>query len=69
MNTVITTHQRESKKVTGTFVKNYFCQLKRWHHNYRSRRHLNELPPHLLDDLGLSPDQVAPEVSKPFWRN
>ncbi|WP_432349821.1 DUF1127 domain-containing protein (plasmid) [Shinella yambaruensis] len=24
--------------------------------------------PHLIDDIGLTPDEVAAEIAKPFWR-
>lgn len=34
----------------------------------RSRRELLELPDHLLDDIGLTLDDVGREGSKPFWR-
>ncbi|EEX38804.1 hypothetical protein VFA_000103 [Vibrio furnissii CIP 102972] len=39
-----------------------------WRHNYRTRRQLRELPPHLLKDLGLEQDQVQAEANKYFWR-
>jgi uncharacterized protein YjiS (DUF1127 family) len=34
----------------------------------RDRRHLAQLDVHLLRDIGLSPDEVQSEASKPFWR-
>lgn len=43
-------------------------RLRQWRHNYRTRRHLSELPSHLLKDIGLERDQVAKEANKPFWR-
>lgn len=33
----------------------------------RTRRHLAQLEPHLLRDVGLTPDNVASECAKPFW--
>ena len=37
--------------------------------NRRRERHmLANLDPHLLRDIGLTPDQVRAEASKPFWR-
>ncbi|MEF1341774.1 DUF1127 domain-containing protein, partial [Vibrio rotiferianus] len=36
--------------------------------NHRTRRHLAELPEHLLDDIGYSEREVRKEINKPFWR-
>jgi uncharacterized protein YjiS (DUF1127 family) len=34
---------------------------------WRQRRQLQQLEPRLLKDLGLSPDEVFREASRPFW--
>ena len=34
----------------------------------RDRRILARLDQHMLRDIGLSPDQVRSESTKPFWR-
>lgn len=34
----------------------------------RTRTHLRHLPPHLLRDVGISPDDARLEAGKPFWR-
>jgi uncharacterized protein YjiS (DUF1127 family) len=34
----------------------------------RDRRLLARLDPHLLRDIGLSPEDAQAEASKPFWR-
>lgn len=39
-----------------------------WRVNARSRRELAGLDEHLLHDIGLSPNQAAFEIDKPFWR-
>ena len=39
-----------------------------WEHRLATRQHLSELPRYLLDDAGLSRDDVLEETSKPFWR-
>ncbi len=39
-----------------------------WKRNYRTRRHLSELPEHLWDDIGLEKQEVLRESRKPFWR-
>lgn len=39
-----------------------------WLERARQRRHLAELSPHMLKDIGLSRADVETEVAKPFWR-
>lgn len=39
-----------------------------WLRNLATRRALAELPPHLLDDVGLSPAAARREAARPFWR-
>ncbi|WP_366556101.1 DUF1127 domain-containing protein [Aquibaculum sediminis] len=39
-----------------------------WTRRSQDRLHLKELDDHLLQDLGLSREQVEREISKPFWR-
>jgi uncharacterized protein YjiS (DUF1127 family) len=41
----------------------------RAHHHFRSElRRLAALGPHMIADIGLTPDQVSDEVARPFWR-
>lgn len=45
--------------------------LARWRRRVQHRAvlaRLVETSPHLVDDLGLDPSDVAEEVRKPFWR-
>lgn len=39
----------------------------KWDANYRSRRQLGRLEPHMLDDIGRSKTQAIREAQKPFW--
>ena len=39
-----------------------------WCSRVRQRRHLSELSPELLRDVGLSADAAQAEAMKPFWR-
>ncbi len=43
-------------------------KLKICYRNYRTRRHLSELPEHLWSDIGLEEHEVRNEIRKPFWR-
>jgi uncharacterized protein YjiS (DUF1127 family) len=44
--------------------------MRLWLERARSRRQLRLLltDPHVLNDLGLTPDEVDLETIKPFWR-
>lgn len=33
----------------------------------RARRDLERLDPHLLDDIGISPDRARAEAARPIW--
>jgi hypothetical protein len=39
-----------------------------WLARWRERRMLAELEPRLLQDIGLTPDDVLTEAARPFWR-
>lgn len=49
-------------------VNTFLSQLMQWRQNYRTRRQLRDLPPHLWKDLGLEREQIEAEVNKSFWR-
>ncbi len=66
----VLTNNRECTKVKWQLsLKHVFCQLRQWRQNYRTRKQLADLPPHLVKDIGLEPDQVNAELRKPFWRD
>ena len=39
-----------------------------WDTRRRTRKHLGNLPGHLLKDVGLDPLTANREVAKPFWQ-
>lgn len=39
-----------------------------WEQRRATRRAMARLDRHLMRDIGLTPDVVADEVEKPFWR-
>lgn len=39
-----------------------------WQKRSEDRAHLQEMPSHLLKDMGITHEDVKQEVSKPFWR-
>jgi uncharacterized protein YjiS (DUF1127 family) len=50
-----------------TFSQLIISKLINWHRNYKTRRHLRDLPEHLWDDIGLEKKEVICEIRKPFW--
>ena len=45
-----------------------FNTLLAWQARANERHQLSELEPHLLQDLGLTREDVYREIAKPFWR-
>ena len=39
-----------------------------WLQRRRTRIQLRDLPPHVLHDIGITPDDARLEIEKPFWR-
>ena len=39
-----------------------------WNARYRMRRHISDLPDHMLRDIGITRDMLDTEAQKPFWR-
>lgn len=42
--------------------------LSLWYRNWTTRQAFQRVDLEVLDDLGLSEDQRAAEIAKPFWR-
>jgi len=40
----------------------------KWDMRRKTRRHLKNLTPHLLNDIGLDASTAHAELSKPFWQ-
>lgn len=43
-------------------------QIALWQERLQSRRMLQQLDAHLLQDIGMTEDLLAVETSKPWWR-
>jgi uncharacterized protein YjiS (DUF1127 family) len=44
-------------------------RLAQWEIRRHTRTALTRLEPHLLRDIGLTEQQAAAEISKPFWQD
>lgn len=40
-----------------------------WELRHRTRKHLKNLPQHMLSDIGLDAMRAEQEAAKPFWQN
>ncbi|WP_038878990.1 DUF1127 domain-containing protein [Vibrio jasicida] len=69
MNNTAQTCGRWASKPRQRLVQYIFSKLVVWRKNYRTRRHLSDLPEHLLDDIGYNESEVQTEIQKPFWRD
>ncbi|WP_259782715.1 DUF1127 domain-containing protein [Aestuariispira ectoiniformans] len=49
-------------------LRTFWDVLGKWYARGMERRYLAEMECYLLDDAGISCDEVRKEVSKPFWR-
>ena len=49
------------------FFRRFAASVLRALHLRQTRQHLARLEPHLLRDIGLTPDQALHEASRPLW--
>lgn len=68
MENMIPTCERTLSADHQTRLRLIYSKLASWRRNYKTRRHLRELPEHLWDDIGLDEKEINSEVRKPFWR-
>ncbi len=52
----------------GSVIGGLINTLNTWQDRARERRHLSELEPHILKDIGMDASTLHREVGKPFWR-
>lgn len=52
--------------VSGAFA-NLWTNIGQWRERARQRRHLAEMSPEMLKDIGLSAAAARAEAGKPFW--
>ncbi len=50
------------------WISNTWRLLLVWQRRYMERRALPALEAHRLDDIGLTREDLAREIAKPFWR-
>ncbi|WP_102522173.1 DUF1127 domain-containing protein [Vibrio tapetis] len=70
MESVITKSNqgRVNTNSLSVLIKDFLSVITRWGRNAKTRRHLAELPSHLLDDVGIDRVNAEKESNKPFWK-
>ncbi len=66
MNNATQTCGHLASKPRKSLVQYIFSKLAVWRKNYRTRRHLSELPHHLLDDIGYNETEVQRKFRNHF---
>lgn len=60
---------QDGKRLLVAETLRLFAQAQAWDRRARARRRLAALDARLLDDIGLSPDDVKREAAKAFWQD
>lgn len=60
--------QISGHKTIGAIFTGAMRTLSLWSERAQQRRHLSNLTPRELDDIGISAKAAAQEAAKPFWR-
>lgn len=50
------------------FAVRFAVAVTKWDMRRRTRKHLRDMPPHLLKDIGLDRHAAHAEATKPFWQ-
>ncbi|MEZ8313203.1 DUF1127 domain-containing protein [Vibrio splendidus] len=67
MNTITATSRTNQSFLPSLSVKKFYSKFRLYLQNRRTRKHLAELSDHLLEDVGITQNQVEKELKKSFW--
>lgn len=67
MSTLILHHQQQQQSFFQK-LSSAMDQVQIWSDRYHQRKQLAQLESYSLNDIGLDGEQVAREISKPFWK-
>lgn len=59
---------QEGKRLAAAEFMRAWATVKVWHRRARGRSELAYLDDHMLEDIGMTPEQANRETLKPFWR-
>jgi len=64
----LSNHLPTCEKIGAFNIQSLWAKLKVWKAISKQRKHLARLDDRLLNDIGLTKEQVRVEVDKPFWK-
>ena len=62
-------NSQESLPIIARWSVSFAVVVTKWDRNHRTRKHLKNLAPRELDDIGVDRLQAHLEASKPFWQD
>lgn len=67
-NLLASTFQDLFQQVRAIRIAGYVSRWRQRHFYRRDLARLSGVAPHMIDDIGLTKDEVESELAKPFWR-
>lgn len=67
-NSLASTLQHSVRTVRAIKLTAYVSRWREQHLYRRDLARLSKEVPHMIDDIGLTMDEVESELAKPFWR-
>lgn len=67
MNSGTVRVELEQRSNNTSLIKKFYFKVQLYRQNVRTRKHLADLPEHLLKDVGLTQHQAELEARKAFW--
>lgn len=67
-NLVASTLRGSIQAVRAIKLTDYVSRWQERHFYRRELARLSQAAPHMIDDIGLTQDEVESELAKPFWR-
>lgn len=67
MNSGTVRVELEQRSNNTSLIKKFYLKILQLRQNAKTRKHLADLPEHLLKDVGLTQHQAEREARKAFW--
>ncbi|MGR5555316.1 DUF1127 domain-containing protein [Vibrio fortis] len=67
MNSGTVRFELDERSNKTSLIKKFYFKVQQFRQNTKTRKHLADLPDHLLNDIGLTHTQAQQEARKAFW--
>ncbi|KAB0290480.1 DUF1127 domain-containing protein [Vibrio fortis] len=57
----------DERSTNTSMIKKFYFKVQQFRQNSKTRKHLADLPDHLLNDIGLTHTEAQQEARKAFW--